>query len=169
LEEGPLAALCPKIAKWAAENLGLARSCSERAPAHAGRRQVPSLLRHPRLAHAFVRALAARKIDGIVGECLGSKPRDGEARIEFEPRTGSFARFFKTAKVRQDRGEKEMRMRRIRIALYRPVQLSDRSLIAAAVQFGGSDEVHPDKCASIARADAQRFDDMPLGLLVAAQ
>jgi hypothetical protein len=62
-----------------------------------------------------------------------------------------------------------MRVRHIRIALYRPVQPSDRFLIAAAVQFGGSDEVHPPPCASVARADAQRFDDLPLGLLVAAQ
>src|SRR5271157_4242001 len=48
-------------------------------------------LRHARHAQAFVYSLAAREIDGIVAERRGSKPRDREARIEFEPRTRGFA------------------------------------------------------------------------------
>jgi hypothetical protein len=49
-----------------------------------------SLLRQPRHAEAFIDALAAREIDGVVAARRGSKPRDGEARIEFEARTGLF-------------------------------------------------------------------------------
>jgi hypothetical protein len=66
-------------------------------------------LRHPGLAHALVKALAASEPDGIVTEGHGStKPRAGEAWIEFEPRTSSFARVFEMPEMRQRGGETKM-------------------------------------------------------------
>jgi predicted ATPase len=127
-----------------------------------------SLLRNPGLAEAFVHALAAREIDGVVADCLGAEPRDGEARIEFEPGAGGFAPFLHAVKPRQRRTKKEIRSRRIRIELDRPVEPENRFLVAAGAQLGDSNEKRPNACLSVTQADAQRLKDVRLCLLVAA-
>ena len=64
------------------------------------------------------------------------KPRDCEARIEFEPCAGLFARFLETAEARERGREPKMGRRPIRTELNRPVQPCDRLLVATSCQFG---------------------------------
>lgn len=80
----------------------------------------------------------------------------------------SFARFFETSKSGKGSGEPKMGQRPIPTELDRPVQPHDRFLVVTNAQFRGSDEMHPAGRPSIAWADAQRFENMSLGLLVAA-
>jgi len=59
------------------------------------------VLRHPGLAEAVIHALAASKIDRVVVEVRGSKPRDGEAQVQFEPaRTASRASSKRSSRAR---------------------------------------------------------------------
>ena len=78
----------PKVRARCGLQLGLA--VSSRHDGRAGGQAAPSIrlflaLRQPGLAQAVVHALAACEKSSIVAECRGSEPRDGEARVEFEP------------------------------------------------------------------------------------
>ena len=77
--------------------------CSRARPTRWRSRSICFLvpLGHACHAHALVHALVLSEIDGIVAEGQGSKPRNGEARIELETGARSVARFVWSAEVRQ--------------------------------------------------------------------
>jgi hypothetical protein len=122
-----------------------------------------SSLRHPGQAQAFVKALAAGDMDGMVAGARSASPPDGEARIEIE----SGARGFETPEMRKRCGKKEVAQRLVRVQLDRPIEPCDCLLVAAGVQLGNCRNHQPNSRQTVARTDPQRLQDMGLGFLIA--
>jgi hypothetical protein len=65
----------------------------------------------PRHAHAFIDALALRKIGRIVSRRTSAETADGESRIESKSRLYRCPRIIQPPQMRQRGGQKEVRAR----------------------------------------------------------
>jgi hypothetical protein len=76
---------------------------------------------------------------------------DGARRIECQFRPHRRARGFLPAKMRQGRGEKELRQRKIPIGLDRSTQPRHRGFVLAEIKLGKTAQHSPDMDVAVAR------------------
>ena len=105
------------------------------------------------------------KIEGIVARYGRLKIRDGKPGIESQPRRELRPRFIHSAAVRQDRGVNETTQGKISIGLDGSAKPRGRFFIAAEKTRREAGRQKPNIGPRITRAEAERFQDVRLGLL----
>ena len=124
-----------------------------------------SFLRHPGPAQTLVYVLALSKEGGIVAEPAGTKAVDGVGWVDREPRRQRRLRLIEPTEIRQGCCEVEMRVRKISLDSDRSTQPGHGLLVAAEVELGDASRRQPIEGERITRTDAERLEDMGLGLL----
>src|ERR1700722_3156891 len=151
-------------------------------PAHGGARRpralsgrlpprgvaIASTLRNTGQAHALTAALAASEIYRIVAQRIHAIAMQIEPGIEHEPGLRGKPGLLHVAEQRQRLRKMKMRQRKVAVRLDAPPQPDRRLGILTKLQLGYPDEQHPAIDEDVARRETERFPDMALGLLGAA-
>ena len=99
--------------------------------------KLASFLRHPGFAQAFIHALAASEIDGIVAQCASAKTAERELREASEAHLNLKPRFTDVAKKRQRGPKIEMQKRIIPVEFNSSSAPSNRLPVLTEVQLSG--------------------------------
>src|SRR5262249_54504320 len=102
-----------------------------------------SLLRHPRLAQAFVYALELGELDRIVALGPGAEALDGELRVEGKPGFHLLARLVDTAEMRETSGEQKERQGYVAVRVDRFLQPVQGLLVLAEKRLGSAHMKEP--------------------------
>src|SRR5580704_11038542 len=115
--------------------------------------------------HAFGDALALGEKHDIVAFDAGAKAFDGELRVDGESRFHLRARLVEPAEMGETGGEKEIRPVSVAVGVDRLSQPPYRCLVFAEIGLCQAGLVKPLRDSRVAGAQAQRLQDMSLGLL----
>ena len=122
------------------------------------------------LAQALKKALQLGQMGRVVAHRrpIGASAGDGERRVEREPGPDPGTRLVQSTKPRERDAQHKMWMRIISVGLDCPSEPRNRLVVKAGVVLRHARGGHPGVSMRIARTEAQRLDNMSLGLFGAA-